>query len=133
MTIAEHRLRLCWEKVLRWARKKSPHVPALTLRIDCDLTKKHRQSSPRAYMHTQHLPGKVCVSSEAWTLSPAHLVGLYLHELGHPMATKAYGRSEQEDADRAVKEFLGVTIKYKGPLLLEWVSPATLKKIQGAR
>lgn len=133
MTAAESRLRLFWEKVLRWARSRSPHAPALTLRVDCGLTQKHRQSSPRAYMHTLHLPGKVCVSSEACTLSPAHLVGLYLHELGHPMATKVYGRSEQEDADRAVKEFLGVTIRYKGPLLLEWVSPAAVKKILGAR
>lgn len=131
MNRGEYVLRDTWERVHRWARRKSKSVPRLELRVDCPLIKRTRLESPRAYMHTLHRPGRLCVSSAAAQLSLPHLVGLYLHEIGHPLATKAYGQTEQEDADRAVKEILGVKIHYKGPLLLEWVSPAVAVRILG--
>jgi hypothetical protein len=122
-------LRDYWGRVLRWARKKSARVPNLRLRVNCPLALSYQRKSPRAFMHTLHVPGTVCAVGIACGLSPEHLVGLMLHELGHPMAQAAYGRSEQEDADRAVKEFLGVKIQYKGDLLLEWVSPTVAVRI----
>jgi hypothetical protein len=122
-------LRELWERVLGWARKKSDRTPFLLLRVDCPLVRRNRKTSPRAFMHAAHIRGKICVAHEAAGLSTEHLVALFLHELGHPMATKAWGRSEQEDADRACKEFLGVKIRYKGDLLLEWVPPHVAMKI----
>lgn len=124
-------LRDFWARVLRWAMAKSKRVPRLTLRVDCPLVRRTRKTSPRAFMHADHRPGTVCVASEAAGLSAEHLVGLYLHELGHPMARVAWGRTEQEDADRACREFLGVTIRYKGDLLLEWVPAHVAVKILG--
>jgi hypothetical protein len=124
-------LRDTWQRVLHWACRRSPKVRALKLNVNCALVKRTRAASPRAYMHTLHKRGKVCVHGDAAALSLPQLVGLYLHEIGHPLAQDAYGRSEQEDADRAVKEFLGVKIQYKGPLLLEWVSPSVARRILG--
>lgn len=122
-------LRQFWARLLQWAKKKSSMVPNLQLRVDCPLVRRTRKTSPRAFMHTLHAPGKLCVAREAAGLDSEHLCGLFLHELGHPMATRSWGRSEQEDADRAVKEFLGITIRYKGDLLLEWVPTYVLTKI----
>jgi hypothetical protein len=118
-----------FERVLRWARKKSPRVPLLKLSVNCPLILRTHAKSPRAFMHTLHKPGKVCVASIAAGLHPEHLVALYIHEISHPLAQNAYGRSEQEDADQAAKEFLGVRILYKGPLLLEWVPISVVRKI----
>jgi hypothetical protein len=75
------------------------------------------------------VPGTVCVAREAAALAAEHLAGLFLHELGHGLATREWKRSEQEDADRACREFFGVTIRYKGDLLLEWVPTHTLNRI----
>ena len=122
-------LRQFWARLLQWAKKKSSMVPNLQLRVDCPLVRRTRKTSPRAFMHTLHAPGKLCVAREAAGLDSEHLCGLFLHELGHPMATRSWGRSEQEDADRAVKEFLGITIRYNGDLLLEWVPTYVLTKI----
>ncbi len=123
------RLSRVWRAVWLWARTTSPKVPRLWLTVDCGLVRATRRKSPRAYMHTEHEPRRVCVAREAAALSDEHLVGLFLHEIGHPMAARLYGRSEQEDADRAVKEVLGVTIEYKGPLLLEWVPGPVAERI----
>lgn len=128
-------LRDFWNTVLKWARWRCPKVGQLKLRVDCPLMRTTRKTSPRAFMHTLHVPGTVCVAREAAGLDAEHLTGLFLHELGHGLATREWKRSEQEDADRAVREFFGVTIRYKGPLLLEWVPTHTMNRImrQGSR
>lgn len=131
MTNEEALLRDYWERVLCWARKKSDRVPYLLLRIDCPLVRRTRKTSPRAFMHAAHIRGKVCVAREAARLSAETIIGLFLHEIGHQLATRSWGRSEQEDADRAVNEFLGVKIRYKGDLLLEWVPAHVAVRILG--
>jgi hypothetical protein len=82
-------------------------------------------------MHVGHRSGKVCASAAAARLPVEHVVGLFLHELGHPMAMAAWRRSEQEDADRAVREFLGVRLRYRGPLLLQWVPRRVARMVLG--
>jgi hypothetical protein len=42
---------------------------------------------------------------------------------------RVYRKTEQWDADRAVKEILGVHIRYGGPLVLEYVAPSVAKRI----
>lgn len=79
-----------------------------------------------------HLDGVVCCHPSAAELPDTHLAGLFLHELGHVLAWNEYGRTEQPDADAAVRELLGVRIFYRGPLLLEWVSPARAKAVLSA-
>lgn len=118
-----------WRRVSSWARKRSNLAPSLKLRVDCPLIRRMRNESPRAFMHAMHVPGTVCVASEAAGLAPEHLVGIFLHELGHPMAMRAWKSSEQEDADKAVRQFLGVKLHYKGDLLLEWVPGTVMRRI----
>lgn len=118
--------------VRAWARSRSRRVPMLSLQIGCpEVARTRRSGNPRALFHVGHLPGKVCCSPLAAHLDHNYLVGLILHEFGHPMAQKAWGRSEQEDADRAVKDFLGVKLSYKGPLLLECAPLKIVKQIIG--
>ena len=64
-------LRDIWTKVYLWAKKKYPTLPGLQLRVDCPLVRRNRKASPRAFMHTMHAPGKVCVASEACGLARA--------------------------------------------------------------
>ena len=125
----EGTLRWVWEHVIAWARRRSRRIPALSLRVGCPMIQAHRRDSKRAFMHTHHLPGKVCAAPEAAFLPVGHLVALLLHEIGHPLANRLYGVSEQEDADKSIKDVLGVVIRYKGPLLLEWVAPSVVKRI----
>lgn len=64
-------------------------------------------------------------------LDDEYLTALFLHEIGHVLALAAWGTTEQDDADEAVRQFLGVKIHYRGPLLLEWASPAAVKRVLG--
>jgi hypothetical protein len=122
-------LRRFWARVIAWAKKKCDKVPTLALRVDCPLVRRTRKTSPRAFMHTLHAPGKLCVAREAAGLTSEHLCGLFVHEISHPLAQRLYGRSEQEDADKIAREVLGIKILYKGPLLLEWISPSEVRRI----
>lgn len=118
---AEALLRDRWRKVYSWARKRSKRVPRLSLAVGCRQILNRRGHDLRAFFHVGHVPGKVCTVLAAAKLSDNHLVGLILHELGHPMAQAAWGYSEQEQADAAVHAFLGVKIRYKNFLVLQWV------------
>lgn len=124
------RLHHIWKRVYQWAKKKYRKTPRLALRIGCPIIDRARRRDIRAFMHTgAHGGGLVCTHHRAATLENEYLVGLFLHEIGHNLAERAWGRSEQEDADKAVRDFLGVKIHYRGPLLLEWVSKAHTRRI----
>jgi hypothetical protein len=125
----KERLREVWRRVFGWATKKCRRVPLLDFRVGCPRIRAHRRTDPRAFMHVGHLRGTVCAAAEAADLTDEHLVGLFLHEIGHPLAYAAWKRTEQEDADLSVSKFLGVKIRYRGPLLLEWVPKTAVRKI----
>lgn len=124
-------LRAVWRRVHAWAAARSKLVPRLSLLVDCPEILKNRRTDRRAFFHVGHRPGKVCTVRDAAKLSVNHVVGLMLHELGHPMATKAFGQSEQGHADGAVSGFLGVKIQYKSPLVLQWVPDKVVRGILG--
>lgn len=130
MGAAVRRLQRTFERVWHWAAARSPRVPPLLLYIGCpEIEDRRRSGDPRALFHVGHIPGFVCTIPEAGLLPDTYLVGLMLHELGHPMAMAAWRRSEQEDADKAVLDFLRIRLRYKGPLLLEWVPPSVARAI----
>lgn len=52
-----------------------------------------------------------------------------VHEIAHPIAMREWGVSEQEHADKAVEAFLGVKLRYRGPLVLQWVSTKVARAI----
>lgn len=122
-------LLVIWRKVYAYARRKSKLVPRLSLNVGCSMVAGHRQRDTRAFMHTNHKPRVVCSSPTAATLELKYVVGLFFHEIGHEVATRAYGVSEQWDADSSCLQFLGIRIRYGGPLLLEYVSDRDLKKV----
>ena len=123
-------IRELFNRVNEWAIKKSPLVPKLSLELGCsEIVACQRAGDIRAVCHVGHKKGKVCADIKAHRLPINFLVGIFLHEIGHPLAMRVYRRSDQWDADRAVKEILGVNIRYGGPLVLEHVSMSVAKKI----
>ena len=104
------------------------------LYVDCGLVRKHRSCGDlRAYFHVGHrAKWTVCAAHEAGYLPDTHLYGLVLHEFGHPMAWDFWGRSRQQDADRAIFETVGVPILYKSGLILQWITPADVQSIKSA-
>lgn len=42
---------------------------------------------------------------------------------------REWGVSDQEHADNAARAFLGVRLTYRGPMVLQWVSTRTARKI----
>ena len=83
-------------------------------------------SGCRSFMHVAHVKGAVCTIRNAAALSDQHLVGLFLHEFGH-----LAGGDSEPAANDWVKKQLGVEIKYRGPLDLQWVPPAVVRWILG--
>lgn len=125
----ERKLQRYWHQVYGWARARSNLVPRLAFFVGCRDIEHHRRTDPRAFFHIGHRRGVVCTVPKAASLPLSHVVGLILHEIGHPMADKAWGCSEQAHADAAVRAFLGVKIVYRGPLVLQAVSARWLHRI----
>jgi hypothetical protein len=126
-------LREAFARVHAWARRRTRRVPPLTLAVGCSQIAARRRHDPRAFAHVGHRVGRVCISAAAAKLPVEHVVGLCLHEIGHPLAQRVWGRSEQEDADAAVREFLGVRLSYVGPLLLQHVPTRVARRILNDR
>lgn len=124
-------LKQLFAAVHEWAEKRCEvPVPRLSLSVGCpEIERRFRRGDARSFFHVGHKMGRVCASPRAAKLPVHFLVGLMLHEIGHPLAIKVYGRSDQWDADRSIKEFLGVRIHYGGPLILEFVPWGLAKKI----
>ena len=99
--------------------------------IDCALVRKHREKDPRAYFHVGHKGDFIiCAALEAGYLPDEHLYALVLHEFGHPLAWKAWGKSEQEHADWIGHGLLGIPILYKSSLTLQWITPKDVKRLK---
>ena len=123
-------LREAFKRVHAWARRKSRLVPPLRLLVGCPQIAKMRRRDKRVFMHVGHRgPRTICTSPTAASLSANHVVALFLHEVGHPLATKLWGRSEQEDSDKSVRDILGVRLHYRGPLILQWVPDKLVQRI----
>ena len=122
-------LREAFRRVHAWARRRSRRVPPLRLVVGCPRVFRARRRDKRAFMHVGHPTGVVCTSPVAARLSVNHVVALFLHEIGHPLAMKLWGRSEQEDSDKSVRDILGVRLHYRGPLILQWVPDSVVRRI----
>ncbi len=75
-------------------------------------------------MHVGHVRGGLCAIRQAAALSDEHLVALFLHEFGH-MA----GGDTEPEANDWVRKKLGIKIRYRGPLDLQWIPPETAAAI----
>jgi len=124
-------LREIYRRTLRWARGRSKRVPLLGLQVGCPQIAARRRRDKRAFAHVGHIPGKICIHPAAAKLGVHQVVALFLHELGHPMAWRAWRRTEQEDADKAVREFLGIRIYYRVPLMVQWIPTGIAARILG--
>lgn len=127
-------IREVFARVHAWARHRSRRVPALSLAVGCPkITSQRRRGDPRAFCHVGCRAGKVCCSALVADLPLEHAVGLFLHELGHPMAWAAWRSSDQHGADAAVRRFLGIRLRYSGPLLIQRVPASVAERILRGR
>lgn len=121
-------LRALFARVHAWATRKSLLTPRLTLRVGSrEVVARRRAGDARAFFHTHG--AKVCTVPEAARLPLNYLTALMLHEIGHPLAQRIFSSTEQWDADRAVRQVYGIALRYRGPLLLEWVPDAVVRRV----
>lgn len=80
----------------------------------------------RAFMHTGHLPGRICFAPPMRLLPLNFVVGILLHEFGH-----LGSNGGEVEADTWVVSKLGIALEYKGKLCLEWVDDATARRVLG--
>jgi len=118
---------LYFKRVQEYISQHSPQLANISCQMFCPEIRAYRKQHPnirgrRAFMHVEHHPDAICVwSPAAARLSKSHLVGLFLHEFGH-----LGSGGDDSAADRWVLVKIGLPIEYRGPLCLEWVSPAII-------
>ena len=96
-----------------------------------DVRRDQERGNKRAFFHVGHKgEWTVCHDGTAGRLSDSHLYGLVLHEFGHPLAWKLFGKSRQEDADRAIWNLTHTPILYRTGWIIQWISPGDVKHIK---
>jgi len=93
----------------------------------CDEVKRGAADPRRALFHVGHRPSTICCDVSANGLSMNFIVGMMIHEVGHCIVP----RRGESGADAAIFGGFGIVIEYRGPLALEWVSGAVVRKILG--
>ena len=99
----------------------------------CDLAEKDHRESWRVHAHTIHLPNTICVCADIEALPEPHLYGIIAHEFGHLLADKQQGEHTESEADRAAERFFGISIEYRSPQRIQWLSDADIAKVKGTR
>lgn len=117
-----HRLGQIFNRVYWFITHKFPRLANVDLAYNCPEIARDRKTRKgihgrRSFMHVGHVANRICVTPEAGRLTSGHLVGMFLHEFGH-LATNG----DDSTADAWVFAFLGLTISYRGPLMLEWAN-----------
>lgn len=78
----------------------------------CSEVDKEQTLSRRQYAHTNHYDNTICVADAFWDLPMKFQVGLLAHELGHIIMLEKRQTHYEPDADKAAKQYLGVTVQY---------------------
>ncbi len=77
----------------------------------------------RAMMHTGHFRKSICVHPHADTeLKMRNLIGMLFHEFGHIINDIVGLPNTQANADKVIKKFFGVNIKYEGPGRIQYIA-----------
>jgi hypothetical protein len=127
------RLRKAFEDVFRYlTRRKVKGMPKRASVKQCQMIISQRdKGDKRAFFHVCHRGmWTLCTVPESGRLPDTYLYALVLHEFGHPLAYRYYGKSRQEDADRAIWEATGIPVLYRSDLVLQWVPPAVVRNIK---
>jgi hypothetical protein len=96
-----------------------------------DVRADRERGNKRAFFHVGHKgPWTICHDLTAGRLNDSHLYGLVLHEFGHPLAMKLFGRSRQEDADLAITKITDLPILYKTGWVVQWIAPGDVKLVR---
>lgn len=115
-------------------RLKAPVGPAPCLELCGDVHRDRERGNKRAYFHVGHKGmWTVCTVPLTGRLNDSHLYGLILHEFGHPLAWKLYGKSGQEDADRAIWDLTRIPILYRTGWIVQWIPAADVRKVRAHR
>lgn len=116
-----------FQKVRSFVAATDPSLSSVELTPCAEVRKgASRAGRSRAFMHTGHLPGRICYAPPTRLLSLNFIVGLLLHEFGHIGS----GGGELE-ADNWVAVKLGIALHYKSKLCLEYVDSEVVRHILG--
>ena len=115
------------------ARLGAPVGRAPRLELCKDVLRDRDRGTRRAYFHVGHKGmWTVCTVPLTGNLSDEHLYGLVLHEFGHPLAWKLFGKSRQEDADRAIFDLTGIPILYRTGWVVQWITTGDVRRVRAA-
>lgn len=108
-------------------------ILSIEIRVCPEIDRDRKRGNKRAFAHTGHVVNKnyICVSKYINTLCDTKIAGIILHEVGHIFT----GCGSEPEADKWVKEILGITIRYPGsdPLQLQTIHHRTYKKYYGRK
>ena len=82
----------------------------------CKLADKDHKKSKRQYMHvfcSNYYNDPICYAEAVNNLPLKHIRGLIWHEIGHIIADDEMLKSTEKQADRMIKKYFGIEIKYK--------------------
>lgn len=80
-----------------------------------DIEQAHQESS-RVYAHVFHILERICIAKDFERLDEPFQLGILLHEFGHI----AMASDLEDDADKWVREKLGIPLEYRNTI--QWVS-----------
>ena len=132
--LAVARIRHVFLAVQGFVHHQYPRSPWLRLCVRCPrISRERRNGNPRNVAHVGHYPSTVCVAPAAAWLSDRTICAVALHEVGHSISWQLWGRSRERDADCCIYFLTGIRINYSGPLLLQRISTAAVRRILGDR
>ena len=110
---------------------RAPVGRAVRLELCEDVRRDRERGNKRAFFHVGHKGiWTICTDPITGRLPDGHLYGLVLHEFGHPLAWKLFGKSRQEDADRAIWDMTRIPILYRTGWIVQWVPAASVRRIR---
>jgi len=110
---------------------KAPVGRSVKLAACYDVRRDRERGNKRAFFHVGHKgPWTICTDPITGCLSDSHLYGLVLHEFGHPLAYKLFGKSRQEDADQAIWKLTGIPILYRTGWTVQWITPGDVRRVR---
>jgi hypothetical protein len=123
-------VREAFEDLSAYVQERVPDLPRIKLEVDCKYAIQDHEEELRVFAHTLHLKDTICVHSDLNKLSDAYIYGILAHEFGHIIADTFWDDPDEEAADLAAREFLGLDIFYGSEYDLEYLSSYDIMKVK---
>lgn len=125
-----------FERIHRLVRAAFPMLKPVRLRVGCSIAERDYTKvfkgleGQRIMAHTGHQRNTVCVSRRMFRLARPYWNGILLHEFGHLISIVASRSYREDDADFAIWGWVGIPIRYRGPLELQHVTDLEIKRAE---